>query len=101
VGWDLLVTGATLHDVFGSAGDAYVKGDLQVLGDHPGTTATFATPAVGDPTLPGPMPGDCAGSDAKGCLMYSSSYSINFVQALHQYWMASGDLDFVRSEWLW
>ena len=97
---DLGQAGPTLYYAFGSAGSPYIRGSLQVLGQHPATVAAFPAPAIGTPDTPGPLAGVCAGASwDPHCEFYSASYSMAFVTGLYAYYLYTGDRAFVAREW--
>jgi hypothetical protein len=79
----------------------YVRNSLALFGAHPATLANEYAPAVGDPSRPGPLPGECS-PNTQGfgpCISWSASYSMDFVPALYDYYRYTGDASFVRQQW--
>jgi alpha-L-rhamnosidase len=79
----------------------YVRASLALFGAHPATLANEYAPAVGDPSQPGPLPGECS-PNTQGfdpCISWSASYSMDFVPALYDYYLYTGDASFIRQEW--
>jgi hypothetical protein len=79
----------------------YVRNSLALFGAHPATLANEYAVAVGDPSQPGPLPGECS-PNTQGfpqCISWSASYSMDFVPALYDYYLYTGDAGFVRQQW--
>jgi hypothetical protein len=95
---DLAVAGPTTYY---TSNPEYMRDSLQVLGDHPATVAVFPVPTAGSEGQPGPLPGQCspATSGGMGCSTYSATYSMVFVPELYDYYLFTGNIDFVRAEW--
>jgi hypothetical protein len=96
---DLLVAAATLHDVFGSFGDALTANNITLMATSP---ITFAIPGFGPfgpVSASGPMPGVCRGTGSGGCIFYSTTYSMNFVDNVHNYYTITGDTALVQENW--
>jgi hypothetical protein len=79
----------------------YVRESLALFGAHPATLANEYAVAVGDASRPGPLPGECS-PNTQGlnfCISWSASYSMDFVPALYEYYLYTGDASFARQEW--
>jgi alpha-L-rhamnosidase len=96
---DLAVAGRTALDAFGDVASPYVKGSLTLLGDYPEANAILFSSNRGDPNVPGPMPGSCPGETNASCSFYSATYSMDFVLALYDYYLYTGDRAFLTQEW--
>jgi alpha-L-rhamnosidase len=96
---DLTVAGRTALDAFGKVAGPYVKGSLMSLGDYPEADAILFSSNAGDPNMPGPMPGSCPGETNASCSFYSATYSMDYVLALYDYYLYTGDQAFVAQEW--
>jgi len=95
---DLATTAPTIYY---SGDPEYVRASLHLLGERPAASADRGVPATGDPAQPGPVAGVCSPITTPNvtCWSYSASYSIYFVTNLHDYWLYTGDLAFLRREW--
>lgn len=95
---DLAVTDPT---IFYSLDPGYARASLQLLGEHPATSADQGVPAMGDRSRPGPMAGVCRPTTTPpaSCWSYSASYSIYYVTNLYDYWLYTGDSAFLRRAW--
>jgi hypothetical protein len=79
----------------------YVRNSLALFGAHPATLANEYAVAVGDASQPGPLPGECS-PNTQGfgpCISWSASYSMDFVPALYEYYLYTGDASFAWHEW--
>lgn len=101
---DLLIAGATAHEVLGAAGDALLRNNLQIISDNPvkafvlePLSLPFAVPT----TLsdPGPAAGVCSGVSNGGCEFWGASYSMALAQNMGNYYKTTGDTEFVRDNW--
>ncbi|MGP3982527.1 alpha-L-rhamnosidase-related protein [Streptomyces sp. KR80] len=89
---DMYVQGPTNYVSLGSNGNEYLKQSIRLLGSHQ-LSSGFVTGCLppGTPVHTGPpKPGTTA--------CYSTSYSLYFTPNLADYYRATGDLDFVRSQ---
>lgn len=78
------------NDFYTTDADAYVRDSLELLGSYQGASGDAAGQA--DPTAGlGTFPNDSE--------FYSTSYSMEEVNNIATYYLFTGDLDFVRSEW--
>jgi hypothetical protein len=95
---DLAVAGPTTYY---TSDPAYMRASLQTIGEHPATVATFPVPTAGSEEQPGPLPGQCspATQGGSGCTTYSATYSMVFVPELYDYYLFTGDIDFLHQEW--
>jgi hypothetical protein len=98
---DLGVSDRTAWDAYGQPGSVYPKGSLEFLAQHPLAAGVAFSPATGDPTAPGPMPGNCPGNTAttSPCQFYSATYSIDFVLDVYDEYLYSGDRAFLNQMW--
>jgi hypothetical protein len=81
---------------------AYARDSLLLFLTHPASTANNLTPATGDMSQPGPLPGACTPNPMIGndeCVTWSASYSVVVMIALYNYYLYTGDLGFVRDHW--
>jgi len=81
---------------------AYARDSNALFLEHPASTAGRVVPAVGVMAQPGPLPGACSpdpNAEGDGCVTWSASYSMAPIVSLYNYYLYSGDLDFVRAHW--
>jgi alpha-L-rhamnosidase len=79
----------------------YARDSLALFLTNPASNANSLSPATGDMSQPGPLPGGCSPNPSGGnsCLTWSASYSIVVMSALYNYYVYTGDLGFVRAHW--
>jgi hypothetical protein len=79
----------------------YARDSLSLFLTHPATTADFLVPAVGVMSEPGPLPGACSPNPAVAntCVAWSASYSLAVMPAVYNYYLYTGDLGFIRTNW--
>lgn len=104
---DLTIEGQTLHNAFGATGDQYIANDIGLFADNPGSTQYGILTVLfgewlglkGNLSEPGPMGGICPGSSEFGCGFFSAAYSMDFPNTVYDYWMNTGNLDFLHQNW--
>jgi hypothetical protein len=87
--------------VYDALDPTYARDSIALIGAHPGSTASLLAYSTGEASQPGPMPGACApfSPSGPGCVFWSASYSMLYVLDVYEYYLYTGDLAFVRSQW--
>lgn len=89
---DLMISGLT---DYATADPSYVRGSLVLLGEH------LQSPGFppGSSAQPADQPAGACSPDGSTCIFWSATYSMAFVDNLYEYYLHTGDLAFVKSEW--
>ena len=97
---DLAIAGPLIY--YTNAHSEFIKGMLQLFGSfhrsnpNKGEVSTTLAPQL----KPGLTAGDnLAGGSPPGLNFWSTSYSTDFLPNLYDYYLYTGDLDFVRQQW--
>ena len=79
----------------------YARDSDRLFLTHPASNAGELTPTTGVLSQPGPLAGVCSPNPVGPvvCRTWSASYSIVVMTALYDYYLYTGDIDFVRAHW--